>query len=48
MIHDPRPSGNWDVDVVNWRAAYDRQHTNYYEMEQGMDPYSRMVEKEAV
>lgn len=34
MIHDPQPTGNWDVDVKNWKAAYDRQHTNYYQMEQ--------------
>lgn len=34
MLHDPAPTGNWDVDVVNWRAAYDRQHDNYYKMEQ--------------
>lgn len=34
MMHDPRPTGNWEVDVVNWQAAYDRQHLNYYQMEQ--------------
>lgn len=46
MMHDPRPTGNWEVDVRNWRAAYDRQHINYYQMEQGMDPYSKMTDKE--
>lgn len=40
MIHDPRPTGNWDVDIINWRKAYDRQHINYYEMEQSpASPY---------
>lgn len=34
MHHDPRPTGIWDVDVKNWREAYDRQHINYYRMEQ--------------
>jgi hypothetical protein len=34
MQHDPRPTGNWETDVVNWQAAYDRQHLNYYKMEQ--------------
>ena len=34
MIHDPQPTGNWDIDLANWQAAYDRQHLNYYEMEQ--------------
>ena len=34
MLHDPRPTGNWETDVVNWRAAYDRQHDNYYKMDQ--------------
>jgi len=34
MMHDPRPVGVWDIDVVNWQAAYDRQHLNYYKMEQ--------------
>lgn len=34
MLHDPRPTGNWDRDIVNWRAAYDRQHINYYQIEQ--------------
>lgn len=42
MLHDPAPTGNWDVDVVNWRAAYDRQHDNYYKMEQSpASPYSK-------
>jgi non-heme Fe2+,alpha-ketoglutarate-dependent halogenase len=40
MLHDPAPSGDWDTDVKNWRAAYDRQHINYYEMEQSpASPY---------
>lgn len=34
MMHDPQPSGEWDVDIINWRNAYDRQHINYYQMEQ--------------
>ena len=34
MIHDPQPTGDWQTDVVNWRKAYDRQHLNYYKMEQ--------------
>lgn len=36
MKHDPAPTGNWDDDLVNWRAAYDRQHINYYQMEQSV------------
>ena len=42
MQQDPQPTGNWDVDVVNWRAAYDRQHANYYKMEQRPDAYANM------
>ena len=34
MQHDPQPTGVWDIDVVNWQKAYDRQHLNYYKMEQ--------------
>jgi ectoine hydroxylase-related dioxygenase (phytanoyl-CoA dioxygenase family) len=34
MIHDPAPCGVWETDIVNWQAAYDRQHLNYYKMEQ--------------
>jgi len=34
MQHDPRPTGQWDIDVINWQAAHDRQHLNYYKMEQ--------------
>jgi ectoine hydroxylase-related dioxygenase (phytanoyl-CoA dioxygenase family) len=34
MMHDPRPTGTWEIDVVNWQAAYDRQHLNYYKVEQ--------------
>jgi ectoine hydroxylase-related dioxygenase (phytanoyl-CoA dioxygenase family) len=34
VLHDPRPTGNWDIDVENWRRAYDHQHANYYMLEQ--------------
>jgi hypothetical protein len=34
MLHDPSPTGNWINDVNNWKLAYDRQHDNYYKMEQ--------------
>jgi ectoine hydroxylase-related dioxygenase (phytanoyl-CoA dioxygenase family) len=34
MLHDPSPTGNWTNDVNNWKLAYDRQHDNYYKMEQ--------------
>jgi len=34
MLHDPQPTGDFAVDVENWQAAYDRQHANYYKMEQ--------------
>ncbi len=34
MIHDPEPVGNWDEDLKIWKKAYDRQHINYYKMEQ--------------
>lgn len=34
MQHDPRPSGHWRVDLQNWKKAYDRQHINYYQMQQ--------------
>ena len=34
MMHDPRPTGVWDVDVKNWQAASDRQHANYHSMKQ--------------
>ena len=34
MLHDPQPTGNWDVDIKSWKAAYERQHDNYYKMEQ--------------
>jgi ectoine hydroxylase-related dioxygenase (phytanoyl-CoA dioxygenase family) len=34
MQHDSCPTGVWETDVVAWRAAYDRQHLNYYKMEQ--------------
>jgi len=46
MIHDPRPTGNWEVDLVNWQAAYDRQHLNYYKMEQSTaNPYAKIEER---
>lgn len=34
MEHDPAPSGVWEVDVKTWKNAYDRQHINYYQLEQ--------------
>lgn len=34
MLHDSPPTGNWDTDVKSWQAAYERQHDNYYKMEQ--------------
>jgi ectoine hydroxylase-related dioxygenase (phytanoyl-CoA dioxygenase family) len=34
MVHDPAPTGNWDKDIEIWKKAYDRQHANYYKMEQ--------------
>lgn len=34
MLHDPAPTGNWSIDVNNWKLAYDRQHDNYFKMEQ--------------
>lgn len=34
MLHDPRPTGVWDIDVKNWQGAYDRQHINYYKIDQ--------------
>lgn len=37
MQHDPRPTGNWNEDIKNWKLAYDRQHANYYEMNQLAD-----------
>ena len=37
MIHDPQPTGNWEEDVKNWQVAYDRQHVNYYQMNQRAD-----------
>lgn len=36
MIHDPEPTGNWDIDIKNWKLAYDRQHANYYKMAQSV------------
>lgn len=34
VMKDPRPSGNWDIDLMAWRKAYDRQHANYYQVTQ--------------
>jgi|694.fasta_scaffold55121_4 non-heme Fe2+,alpha-ketoglutarate-dependent halogenase len=34
MLHDPEPTGNWEQDIKVWKQAYDRQHDNYYKMEQ--------------
>jgi ectoine hydroxylase-related dioxygenase (phytanoyl-CoA dioxygenase family) len=34
MVHDPAPSGTWEEDIKVWKKAYDRQHANYYKMEQ--------------
>jgi non-heme Fe2+,alpha-ketoglutarate-dependent halogenase len=43
MQHDPAPSGDWNTDLKNWKGAYDRQHINYYEMEQSpASPYAKM------
>jgi hypothetical protein len=35
VLHDPRPTGRFDEDLVNWKKAYDRQHENYFRMSQG-------------
>ena len=34
MLHDPEPTGNWEEDIKVWKQSYDRQHDNYYKMEQ--------------
>jgi len=34
MLHDVSPTGNWNIDVKTWNTAYERQHDNYYKMEQ--------------
>lgn len=34
MTHDPQPTGDWEKDLKVWKDAYDRQHVNYYKMEQ--------------
>ena len=34
MLHDTQPTGTWEEDVKVWKAAYERQHDNYYKMEQ--------------
>jgi hypothetical protein len=35
MLHDPRPTGDFERDRLAWRLAYDRQHENYYKMQVG-------------
>lgn len=43
MQHDPAPTGDWNTDLKSWKGAYDRQHINYYEMEQSpASPYAKM------
>ena len=43
MQHDPRPTGIWTDNLKNWQGAYDRQHINYYQMEQSpASPYRKM------
>ena len=32
MVHDSKPTGNWEIDVKNWKLSYDRQHDNYFKM----------------
>lgn len=34
MLHDPEPTGEWNKDLKIWKDSYDRQHDNYYKMEQ--------------
>lgn len=34
MLHDPEPTGDFETDKIAWQKAYDRQHDNYYKMEQ--------------
>ena len=42
MQHDPRPTGIWTDNLKNWQGAYDRQHINYYQMEQSpASPYHK-------
>lgn len=36
MMKDPNPTGTFEYDKVFWRKAYDRQHDNYYKMEQSL------------
>lgn len=36
MLHDPEPTGVWEDDIKVWKTAYDRQHANYYKMEQSI------------
>ena len=48
MLHDPAPCGDWDLDLKNWQGAYDRQHINYYEMEQTpASPYNKFNKENA-
>jgi len=34
VLHDLAPTGNFKQDELRWKAAYDRQHDNYYKMTQ--------------
>jgi non-haem Fe2+, alpha-ketoglutarate-dependent halogenase len=34
MLHDPEPGADWQTNYRNWRLAYDRQHDNYYSLNQ--------------
>lgn len=34
MLHDPSPTGTWQNNIQTWNTAYERQHNNYYKMEQ--------------
>ena len=48
MLHDPAPCGDWDLDLKNWQGAYDRQHINYYKMEQTpASPYNKFNKENA-
>lgn len=34
MLHDPKPTNDALVNEQTWKQAYDRQHENYYRMQQ--------------
>lgn len=34
MLHDSSPGDNWNDNIKAWKLAYERQHDNYYKMEQ--------------